>query len=62
MKYRIQNIGKEFSDKAVKALEAKLNDASNSGYRFHSVIEVSQPGCLGIGQPSVTYLAVFEQL
>lgn len=62
MKYRVESIGKEFSDKAVKALEARLNQASAQGYRFHSVMEVSQPGCLGIGAPSITYLAVFEQI
>jgi hypothetical protein len=62
MKYRVQSIGKEFNDKAIKALEAKLNEAHAGGYRFHSVMEVSQPGCLGFGQPSITYLAVFEQI
>jgi hypothetical protein len=25
----------------------------------HSVFQVSQPGCLGIGQGTVTYLAVY---
>ncbi|MBY9065431.1 hypothetical protein K1X12_00885 [Hyphomonas sp. WL0036] len=62
MKYRVMSIGKVFDDKAIKGLEAKLNEASSAGYRFHSVMEVTQPGCLGIGQPSVTYLAVFEQV
>ncbi|KCZ64955.1 MULTISPECIES: hypothetical protein [Hyphomonas] len=61
MKYRIQPIGKEFSDKAVKALEDKLNAAHEKGYKFHSVMEVSQPGCAGFGAPSITYLAIFEQ-
>jgi hypothetical protein len=61
MKYRVQSIGKVFSDKAVKTLEDKLNLAHEKGYRFHSVMEVQQPGCLGIGAPSITYLAVFEQ-
>lgn len=62
MKYKVQSIGKVFDDKAIKALEARLNDAGSAGYRFHSVMEVTQPGCLGLGTPSVTYLAVFEQV
>ena len=37
MKYRIQPIGKVFSDKAVKTLEDRLNTAHEKGYRFHSV-------------------------
>lgn len=61
MTYRIMSIGKVFDDRAIKSLEAKLNEASAKGYRFHSVMEVTQPGCLGIGTPSITYLAVFEQ-
>ena len=62
MKYRIQPIGKVFSDKAVKTLEDRLNTAHEKGYRFHSVMEVQQPGCLGLGAPTITYLAVFEQV
>lgn len=61
MDYRIMSIGKVFDDKAIKGLEAKLNEASAKGYRFHSVMEVTQPGCLGLGAPTITYLAVFEQ-
>jgi hypothetical protein len=25
-------------------------------------MEVQQPGCLGLGAPTITYLAVFEQV
>ena len=62
MKYRVQPIGKEFSDKAIKTLEEKLNLAHEKGYRFHSVMEIQQPGCGGLGTPTITYLAVFEQI
>ncbi|MAN66384.1 hypothetical protein [uncultured Hyphomonas sp.] len=62
MKYRIQPIGKEFSNQAIKSLEERLNAAHAKGYRYHSVIEVQQPGCGGFGTPSITYLAVFEQV
>lgn len=59
--YRLQTIGKEFNAKAIQALEATLNTAGQQGYRYHSVIEVSQPGCAGIGSPTITYIAVFER-
>jgi len=62
MKYRVQAIGKVFSDRAIKDLEEKLNAAHEKGYRFHSVMEIQQPGCAGFGAPSITYLAVFEQV
>ncbi|WP_321488448.1 hypothetical protein [uncultured Hyphomonas sp.] len=62
MKYRVQSIGKVFSDKAIKDLEDKLNRADEKGYRFHSVMEVVQPGCAFFGTPAITYLAIFEQV
>ncbi len=62
MQYMVEPIGKEFSKKAIKSLEANLAAKYENGYRFHSVFEVSQPGCLGIGQPSITYIAVFEKI
>ncbi|MEM1036331.1 MAG: hypothetical protein AAGI14_06180 [Pseudomonadota bacterium] len=62
MQYIVEPIGKEFSKKAIKALEVRLSDRYAEGYRFHSVFEVSQPGCLGIGAPSITFIAVFEKI
>lgn len=59
MKYRIEQIGAEFSDKAINGLEARFNKYAAEGYKFHSVFQVQKPGCLGIGQPTVTYLAVY---
>ena len=61
MQYIVEPIGKEFSNKALQTLAARLTDKYNQGYRFHSTIEVTQPGCLGFGAPSVTILAVFEK-
>jgi len=59
MTYKIVNIGAVFSNKAIKALEEKLNSMGQEGYEFHSVIQVERPaGCLG-GSPKITYLAVF---
>lgn len=59
MKYKIEQIGTEFSDKAINGLESRFNKYAEQGYKFHSVFQVQKPGCLGIGAPSVTYLAVY---
>lgn len=59
MNYKIESIGAEFSDKAIKSLEKRLDAKAAEGYKFHSVFQVQQPGCLGIGRASSTYLAVY---
>ncbi len=59
MKYKVEPIGAEFSNKAIASLEKLLEARATEGYKFHSVFQVSQPGCLGIGQGTTTYLAVY---
>lgn len=59
MQYKVESIGAEFSNKAIVALEKRLDAKADEGYKFHSVFHVSQPGCLGIGQGTTTYLAVY---
>lgn len=59
MQYKIETIGAEFSNKAVTSLEQRFTAYASEGYKFHSVFQVSQPGCLGIGQGTTTYLAVY---
>jgi hypothetical protein len=59
MEYMIEPIGAEFSKKAVTALAQTFTNRAGQGYRLHSVFQVSQPGCLGIGRGSITYLAVY---
>tara|TARA_B110000908_G_scaffold126569_1_gene148493 strand:+ start:1758 stop:1946 length:189 start_codon:yes stop_codon:yes gene_type:complete len=61
MQYKIEQIGAEFSSKAITGLENRFNKYSEQGYKFHSVFQVQKPGCLGIGSPSVTYLAVYTK-
>ena len=61
MQYKVESIGAEFSDKAIKILEQRLDSKASEGYNFHSVFQVSQPGCLGIGQGTTTYLAVYTK-
>lgn len=58
-KYLIETIGSAFSDKAVTALGQRFDGHAKEGYKFHSVFQVTQPGCLGIGQGTSTYLAVY---
>lgn len=59
MQYKIEAIGAEFSNKGITDLEKGFTKYAAAGYKFHSVFQVQRPGCLGIGTPSVTYLAVF---
>ena len=59
VQYLIEPIGAAFSNKAIAGLAQRFTDRANEGYRLHSVFQVTQPGCLGIGQGSITYLAVY---
>lgn len=59
MKYMIEPIGTQFSNKELAALAARFSSKANEGYRLHSVFQATQPGCLGIGRPTITYLAVY---
>ena len=61
MQYKIEQIGAEFSSKAITGLGNRFNKYSEQGYKFHSVFQVQKPGCLGIGSPSITYLAVYTK-
>lgn len=61
MKYKIEPIGAQFSNRDLPKLAERFSAQSTDGYRLHSVFQVVQPGCLGIGQGSVTYLAVYEK-
>ena len=59
MNYIIEPIGAEFSQKAIQALSQRFNTQAAHGYKFHSVFQVTQSGCLGLGQGTTTYLAVY---
>ena len=59
VEYMIEPIGAQFSKKAVTALAQQFTSRAGQGYRLHSVFHVSQPGCLGLGQGTTTYLAVY---
>ena len=59
MTYKIEAIGAQFSDKDINNLAGRFTKYAESGYKFHSVFQIQKPGCLGIGAPTVTYLAVY---
>ena len=59
MRYMIEPIGNQFSNRDLERLAGLFEQRAAEGYEFHSVFQVSQPGCLGIGSPSFTYVAVF---
>ncbi len=61
MQYKIEQIGAVFSSKDITRLEGRFNKYSKENYKFHSVFQVQKPGCLGIGAPSITYLAVYTK-
>ncbi|WP_375444601.1 hypothetical protein [uncultured Fibrella sp.] len=61
MKYFIEPIGAQFANKALPDLANRFTARSKEGFELHSVFQVSQPGCLGIGQPTITYLAIYAK-
>ena len=61
-KYIVEPIGAQFSSKDLPKLAERFSERGNEGYRLHLVFQVVQTGCLGIGQPKITYLAVYERV
>lgn len=61
MKYLVEPIGAVFDQKARNSLATLFSSRADEGYELHTVFQVSQPGCLGMGQPSQTYLAVYRK-
>jgi hypothetical protein len=59
MQYKVEQIGASFNNKAISSLEQRFNKYAEQGYKFHSVFMISKPGCLGFGQPTITYLAIY---
>jgi hypothetical protein len=59
MEYRIEPIGGQFSKKAVTELGANFTAQAKAGWKLHSVFQAQQPGCLGIGSPTITYFAIY---
>jgi len=59
--YLVEPIGAQFSNDALEALATRFSARAGQGYELQFVFQVSQPGCLGIGQPTITYVAVYAR-
>ncbi len=59
LEYKIEAIGAEFSNKAISSLESQFTAQARTGYKLHSVFQAQQPGCLGMGKPSISYFAIY---
>jgi len=59
--YLVEPIGAQFSDRDLTALGQRFSGRAGQGFTLQFVFQVSQPGCLGITQPTVTYLAVYAR-
>lgn len=59
MEYRVEPIGAEFSKKAVEILGQRFSTNAKYGWVLHSVFQAQQPGCLGVGSPTITYFAIY---
>ena len=59
MQYKVEPIGTEFSNKALADFERLLNARAAEGYKFHSVFQVKQTGCLGRSEAKTVYLAIY---
>ena len=60
--YHIEPIGSQFKDSDLPRLAERFNGRASEGFMFHSVFHVTQPsGCLGIGTPTSTYLAIYQK-
>jgi hypothetical protein len=61
MKYLVEPIGAQFSNKDLGGLAERFTSHAAQGFKLHTVFQVSQPGCLGLTPPTVTYLAVYAK-
>lgn len=59
--YLVEPIGAQFSNDALAALAQRFGGRAGQGYELQFVFQVAQPGCLGIGQPTITYVAVYAK-
>lgn len=61
-KHLVRSIGAHFGPRDIEKLEHILDERAAQGYELIHVFQVQAPGgCLGIGQPVVTNLAVFRR-
>lgn len=59
--YLVEPIGALFSNDALKSLATQFSARAGQGFELQFVFQIHQPGCLGIGTPTVTYVAVYAR-
>jgi len=59
--YIVEPIGAQFSNSAITALGQRFSGRSGEGFEVQFVFQITQPGCLGIGTGSITYVAVYAR-
>lgn len=59
--YLVEPIGAQFSNDALEALAQRFSGRAGQGFELQFVFQISQPGCLGFGTPSITYVAVYAR-
>lgn len=59
--YLVEPIGAQFSNADLTSLTNRFTSRAGEGFELQFVFQVSQPGCLGIGQGTITYLAVYAR-
>ena len=59
--YVVEPIGAQFSNDDLGTLARTFSGRAGQGYELQFVFQVAQPGCLGIGQGTITYVAVYAK-
>lgn len=59
--YLVEPIGAQFSASDLDSLAQRFSGRAGQGFTLQLVFQVTQPGCLGIGQGTITYLAVYAR-
>jgi hypothetical protein len=56
--YRIENIGRVFTNKTREHLENQLTAEAESGWYFHSVFGVTETSCFGLQKANTYYMVL----
>jgi hypothetical protein len=56
--YRIENIGRVFTNKTREGLEAQLTAEAQQGWYFHSVFSVTETSCFGFQKMNTYYMVL----
>jgi hypothetical protein len=56
--YRIENIGRVFTNKTREELEKRLTAEAQQGWYFHSVFSVTETSCFGFQKLNTYYMVL----